>query len=141
MVNSRPTHDDLRAGCCQKQPAYCSPAPDLVTRLPRRSGASTFLGISVSAFSFRKPPQQLNLSPTQRCFQQQLSNDLLSLPAVAGERFRSLDVTPALFSPGSSPTATGLSPTRRVVGARDAEHIGKVYEGFCRQRTPATASL
>src|SRR5438876_4156849 len=25
MVNSRPAHDELRAGCCQKQPAYCSP--------------------------------------------------------------------------------------------------------------------
>jgi hypothetical protein len=94
MVNSRPAHDELRAGYCQKQPAYCSPAPDLVTRLPRRSGASTFLGISVcisaapapldrylaaspamslipfapfsfSAFSFRKPPQQLDRSTPQ----------------------------------------------------------------------------
>jgi len=47
MVNSRPAHDELRTGYYQKQPASCSPAPDLVTRLPRRSGASTFLGISV----------------------------------------------------------------------------------------------
>jgi hypothetical protein len=29
----------------------------------------------------------------------------------------------------------------RVVRARDAAHIGKVYEGFCRQRMPAAASL
>src|SRR6266853_649023 len=31
MVNSRPAHDELRAGYCQKQPASCSPAPDLVS--------------------------------------------------------------------------------------------------------------
>src|SRR5947209_2971740 len=31
MVNSRPAHDELRAGYCQKQPASCSPVPDLVS--------------------------------------------------------------------------------------------------------------
>ena len=30
-MNSRPAHDELRAGYCQKQPASCSPAPDLVS--------------------------------------------------------------------------------------------------------------
>ena len=28
-MNSRPAHDELRAGSCQKQPASCSPAPEL----------------------------------------------------------------------------------------------------------------
>jgi len=47
---------------------------------------------------------------------------------------RSLDATPRF-------QATDLHSSRQVVGAPDAEHIGKVYEGFCRQRMPATASL
>ena len=55
MANSRPAHDELRAGYCRKQATYCSSRLRLVAGLPRRSGASTFLGISVSAFSFRKP--------------------------------------------------------------------------------------
>jgi hypothetical protein len=38
-------------------------------------------------------------------------------------------------------TAMDLRPSRSVVGARDAEHIGKIYEGFCRPRMPAAASL
>jgi hypothetical protein len=37
--------------------------------------------------------------------------------------------------------AVGDCGFRVVVGARDAEHIGKVYEGFCCQRMPAAASL
>jgi len=34
-----------------------------------------------------------------------------------------------------------LQPSSLVVGARDAAHIGEVYEGFCCQRAPAAASL
>ena len=36
---------------------------------------------------------------------------------------------------------TDLHPSSGVVGAGDAEHIGIVYEGFCRQGIRAAASV
>ncbi len=65
----------------------------------------------------------------------------------AGCDVKCLDTTPFRFSrktllqERSHPKATDLHPSRRVVGARDAEHISKVYEGFRRQRAPTPASL
>lgn len=46
----------------ESSPLIAVRLPDSSPALPRHSGASTFLGISVSAFSFRKPHQQLNRS-------------------------------------------------------------------------------
>jgi cation transport regulator ChaB len=54
MVNSRPAQDELRAGYCRKQPAYCSPASDLNFSTLR------FQRFRFSAFSFRESASALD---------------------------------------------------------------------------------